>query len=223
MTTKDLSDYVKELGDSAEKAIKEDKKPITKPVVTPAPDSKPAKKTVVKGKDGEVHIVDEPKKAEVSKEIPQDIEIKKEDRIVELLEHFCLRCGHMSYQKAGSQITNKFARPEAWKYLAEICGYYTRVEDTKMIERVNYYRVETTCSLVRKKDDKVVTTVVMAASSDEPWLKGKPVENAYGLATTRAESRAVRSHLGIYMSCVGLEITPYEEFTDAQEINLEEV
>lgn len=219
MTTKDLSDYVKELGDSAEKAIKEDKKPV----IAHVSEKKPTKKAIVKGKDGEVHIVDEPKKAETLRGAPQHARIKKEDRIVELLEHFCLSCGHMSYQKAGSKITNKFARPEAWKYLAEICGYYTRIEDTKMTERINYYRVEVSCSLVRKKDDKVVTSVVMAASSDEPWLKGKPVENAYGLATTRAESRAVRSHLGVYMSCVGLEITPYEEFTDAQEINLEEV
>lgn len=241
--TKDLSDVVSDLKDAEAKINKE---PAPKklqqqelPDVLTLDDGRKfvkAGKTIVeldtivspKGRaERAAHVakVAEEKAKTTKTENEPKSTMTREDKIVELLTHFCQECGHMTYTKAGQTNSGRYPKPEAWKYLADIAGYYTRVENTKYCGWQNNpcaYRVEATCSLVRKKDDVVVTTVTMCAASDEPFVKNKTVEVAYGLAITRAETRAVRSHLGHYMSCVGLEITPYEELGD-EFMDLEEL
>lgn len=233
--TKDLSDVVSDLKDAEAKINKAPKKGnksdnAPRLVQTELPDvfKTSTGETIVATHSGQfvnMSKVDGKKEKSTETENEPKSTMTREDKIVELLTHFCQKCGHMTYTKAGQTNSGRYPKPEAWKYLADIAGYYTRVENTKYCGWQNNpcaYRVEATCSLVRKKDDVVVTTVTMCAASDEPFVKNKTVEVAYGLAITRAETRAVRSHLGHYMSCVGLEITPYEELGD-EFMDLEEL
>lgn len=212
--TKDLSDIVSDMDDAAKKAVKKiEKEEKLAPEQLELPGF-----AAVKDKKGNVHIVKPDSKRGLPKKKPE--EFSKEEKIAELLERFCLKCGHLIYTKVDGEISHRYPKAEAWKYLADIAGYYTKVESTELHHHPapGEYRVEAVCSLVRKKDDKAVSTVTMCAGSDESFVKAKGINSAFGLAITRAESRAVRSRLGHYMSCVGLEILPFEELTNQSDM-----
>lgn len=70
------------------------------------------------------------KKADKPHQIVEIPKPSKEDRIAELLTNFCVTCGHMDIVDRGNGHVKHYPRPEAWKYLADLCGTYTRVEDT---------------------------------------------------------------------------------------------
>lgn len=104
---------------------------------------------------------------------------------------------------------------EAWLYLAHIKGLIPSVktrsfkmEDDDENEIVG---VEAICELKDAKTNEVVSTSVMVASSDESFLQDKPLYAVYGMAETRAISRAVRNVYGYIAKGAGFESTPASE------------
>lgn len=182
--------------------------------------------------DGTTKVEVEPEKTEQSEKprgkYRHDPTLSNADAVVAQLEKFCLAAGNMDVVTVenSEKIIKRYPRQSAWKYLASLTGTHTCVEDTTFHSNFKgnptEYMVEVVCSLVRDSDGEVLTTVTAAAASDESFVKTKGISAAYGLATTRAESRAVRSVFGEYMACVGLEATPYEELTDLPTFDLEE-
>ena len=224
--TKDLVDAMKDLQSAEVKFNKGEPAPTPAKVVALEPKAEVIPVKPVKTKTGEVKAEPTAKKADGPHKIVEMPKPSKEDRIVELLTNFCVTCGHMDIVDRGNGHVKHYPRPEAWKYLADLCGTYTRVESTHYVGWKNNpceYRVEATVSLVEKKTDKVLTTVTMCAASDEDFVKNNKLSSAYGLAITRAESRAVRSRFGHYMSVIGYQITPFEELDNYLDIDLEDV
>lgn len=239
--TKDLSDVLPDMKAAEEKInageapakAKEEVKKLEQPMLPGVGVD------VIKLPNGKTGVTDGTTKVEVEPEKTEQPEkpkgkyrhdptLSNADAIVAQLEKFCLVAGNMDVVTVenGEKIVKRYPRQSAWKYLASLTGTHTCVEDTTFYSNFKgnptEYMVEVVCSLVRDSDGEVLTTVTAAAASDESFVKAKGISAAYGLATTRAESRAVRSVFGEYMACVGLEVTPYEELTDLPTFDLEE-
>lgn len=186
---------------------------------TTIPGSNPAPVAPIKMPDGSV---------KVKQNKHSDCKTKKckQDRIFDLLSEYCLKGGAMIYTPAGATEARRYPKLEAWKYLAELENCHTRVVSTQYHGWMNNpmeYRIDCVCELVDNGTGEVLSTVTACAASDEAFVKKNGLSAAYGLATSRAEARAVRSRFGHYMALVGTEMTPYEEMGDYQNLNLEEV
>lgn len=100
---------------------------------------------------------------------------------------------------------------EAWLYLAHIKGLIPSVKTHNFKMDDDIACVEATCELKDAKTNEVVSTSVMVASSDESFLQDKPLYAVYGMAETRAISRAVRNVYGYIAKGAGFESTPASE------------
>ena len=117
-----------------------------------------------------------------------------------------------SNTKGGDVVENFYITSSGWQFIAEIFGYNLTVK-TKVAfhdQSVDFFVVESTVILT-DESGKEVSRGTMIADTSEEWLKDKPRYAAYGLAQTRAISRAVRNKLGWFAEYCGFSATPYEE------------
>ena len=98
---------------------------------------------------------------------------------------------------------------EAWQYIMVLKGLNCRctcVEqrfEKKLI-------VSCECSLFNS-EGKTVSSGMMQASSNETWLSDKDEFAVYGMAQTRAISRAVRNKYGYLARACGFQAVPWDE------------
>lgn len=115
-----------------------------------------------------------------------------------------------------------YLKAEAWLYLAMLKGLIPSVETQELMvgDEEGYeedtLRVKATCKLLDKETGRVVSQSDMFASKEEDFLKDKPEYAVYGMAETRAITRAVRNVYGYVVRGIGYESTP------AIEMGLEE-
>ena len=97
---------------------------------------------------------------------------------------------------------------EAWQYIVALKNLFIEtVVDTHRTPEI----VRVTVKATLKEGSSVVSEGVMQASSEEKWLKDKSAYAVYGLAQTRAISRAVRNRFGYLARACGFEAVPFEE------------
>lgn len=99
---------------------------------------------------------------------------------------------------------------EAWQYIMALKKLNARCECTDSRDEKGVLTVTVQC-IITDKDGEVVADGVMQARSDEPWLADKPEFAAYGMAQTRAISRAMRNRYGYLARACGFQSTPIEE------------
>lgn len=108
-----------------------------------------------------------------------------------------------------------YLKAEAWQYLLSQLGLLPSCECISLVhteggnQEFKGVRVEVT--LIRKEDGLALSKSTMVARIEEDWLKDKPEYAVYGLAQTRAISRAARNVFGWVAVDAGFEATPWDE------------
>ena len=108
-----------------------------------------------------------------------------------------------------------YLKAEAWQYLLSMLGLYPSCECLTMMKQEKDgtstfvgVKVEV---ILTKGDGTQVCKSMMVARCEEEWLKDKPEYAVYGLAQTRAISRAARNLYGWVAVQAGFEATPWDE------------
>lgn len=104
---------------------------------------------------------------------------------------------------------------EAWQFIARMKGLTPTVmcvshPATHVSGDAGPFSVKAECSL-RDKDGITISQATMCADNREEFLKDKPDYAVYGMAQTRAISRAVKDIYGYLAKAAGFESTPFEE------------
>lgn len=99
---------------------------------------------------------------------------------------------------------------EAWQYIMVLKNLTARCECVDTRDEKGALIVTAQC-IITDENDNVVADGVMQARSDEPWLSDKPEFAVYGMAQTRAISRALRNRYGYLARACGFQATPVEE------------
>lgn len=110
---------------------------------------------------------------------------------------------------------------DAWQYLCAMKGVtptFESAEETRTIkikERNSYVEksvncVTTICRLIGKNGVEISRST-MVASSDEKFLKDKPLYAVWGMSQTRAMARAIKNVYGYVARAAGFQTTPWEE------------
>lgn len=135
-----------------------------------------------------------------------------EENIVAKFGKFCVANG-MVVSFNGKQ----YLRAEAWQYLLSLLGIYpsceclTLYEKEENSDKQNFVGVKVIVTLIRSKDLAEISKATMTARCEEPFLKDKDDFAVYGMAQTRAISRATRNLYGWIAVAAGYEATPYDE------------
>lgn len=110
-----------------------------------------------------------------------------------------------------------YLKAEAWLYLAKLKGLTPSIDITphRDVSTGKLQYVDAVCRL-RDADGIEISKSAMMASKDEKFLKGLDDYAVYGMAETRAITRAVRNVYGYVAKGAGFESTP------AIEMGLEE-
>lgn len=118
-------------------------------------------------------------------------------------------------QNVGTPYEKWYATNQAWSYLAAL--NHTHVNIKELWEDKDPFDANAVVVYARAElvDDEVdgepLCSTVMCASSNESWLKGKPLSAVYGLAQTRAEERVVKTVFGYQLSLARLQPVGAEE------------
>lgn len=121
---------------------------------------------------------------------------------------------------AGTINNKNYLKAEAWQYLAHLFHVHPVVECTAMVDfnekdpTKNFLGVKCNCALV-DKDGKTVGSGSMTALCSEKFLADKDEFAVYGMAQTRAISRAIRNTYGWVACDAGFEATPWDEMPKA--------
>lgn len=102
-----------------------------------------------------------------------------------------------------------FLKAEAWLYLAKLKGVIPSCSTTERYDRNdNLVSVKAECSLIRESDGVTISRSSMIASKDEDFLTKLDDFAVYGMAQTRAITRAIRDVYGYVARGAGFEATP---------------
>lgn len=101
---------------------------------------------------------------------------------------------------------------EVWQYIMVLKNLTARCECVDTRDEKGVLVVTAQC-IVTDENDNVVADGVMQARSDEQWLSDKPEFAVYGMAQTRAISRALRNRYGYLARACGFQATPVEEIS----------
>ena len=138
--------------------------------------------------------------------------VANEEGIVVKFGKFCVANGMV--MTLGSK---QYLKAEAWQYLASLLGLYpsceclTLYEKEENSDKQKFVGVKVIVTLIRSKDLAEVSKATMTARCEETFLKDKDDFAVYGMAQTRAISRAVRNVYGWIAVAAGYEATPYDE------------
>lgn len=109
----------------------------------------------------------------------------------------------------------QYLKAEAWQYLLGQLGLFPSCDCLSMVhtnkegeQEFKGVKVEVTLT---SKEGLQLCKSMMVARCDEDWLKDKPEYAVYGLAQTRAISRAARNVYGWVAVEAGFEATPWDE------------
>lgn len=110
----------------------------------------------------------------------------------------------------------QYLRAEAWQYLLSQVGLIPSCECITMVHtngqgEQEFKGVKVEVTLMRKEDGTPLSKSMMVARCEEDWLKDKAEYAVYGLAQTRAISRAARNVFGWVAVEAGFEAVPWEE------------
>lgn len=110
----------------------------------------------------------------------------------------------------------QYLRAEAWQFLASQVGFIPSCDCLSMVHKGEdgidkLVGVKVEVSLNDKRTGQTFSRSMMVAMCDEEWLKGKSEYAVYGLAQTRAISRAIRNVYGWVAAQAGFETVPLEE------------
>ena len=101
-----------------------------------------------------------------------------------------------------------YLKAEAWLYLAKLKGLTPSLDVTPHRDSTGKLKwVDAVCHLL-DIDGIEISKSVMMASMDEDYWKGLPDYAVYGMAETRAITRAVRNVYGYVAKGAGYESTP---------------
>ena len=98
---------------------------------------------------------------------------------------------------------------EAWQYIMVLKNLNCRCTCAEQ-RFSNKLVVSCECTLYNS-EGKTVSSGMMQASSEESWLKDKDDFAVFGMAQTRAISRAVRNKYGYLARACGFQATPWDE------------
>lgn len=136
-----------------------------------------------------------------------------EESIVSKFGKFCVANG-MVMTLGGKQ----YLKAEAWQYLLSLLGIYPSCECLTLYEKEDgdsdkqkFVGVKVIVTLIRSKDMAEISKATMTARCEEAFLKDKDDFAVYGMAQTRAISRATRNLYGWIAVAAGYEATPYDE------------
>nr|DAS05681.1 MAG TPA: hypothetical protein [Caudoviricetes sp.] len=101
---------------------------------------------------------------------------------------------------------------EAWQYIMVLKNLTARCEYEDSRDEKGVLTVTVECDIT-DENDNVVSDGVMQARSDEQWLSDKSEFAVYGMAQTRAISRALRNRYGYLARACGFQATPLEEIS----------
>lgn len=172
-----------------------------------------------------IDVVDSTENAQVPVKMKVGSDEKKEqpwiklgdsyDDIVEQTYKFIKSTGSVVILNQGRLDEKTYALAPVWDYIATICGYYVRIESTWAEDNPTNSKeqvIHCRASLMNMENpSEPVTAVESVVETDEEFLKGKPLNVAYGWVQTRAKCRAVQSVLGFLMARVKIQTTPAEE------------
>lgn len=113
---------------------------------------------------------------------------------------------------SGDIVETKYLTCSAWQYLAALFELTYDIYVSTAVKTEDLTVIQCSVDLFDKDDNKV-SHGVMVASSDEKWLSDKPINAVYGLAQTRAISRAIRNKYGWFAEYCGFSATPSEEIS----------
>lgn len=114
----------------------------------------------------------------------------------------------------------QYLKAEAWQFLLSQMGVMASCDCIAMIHREldkpdDFVGVKVEVTLIRISDGMNLGKSMMVARCDEEWLKDKPDYAVYGMAQTRAISRAARNVYGWVAIQAGFEATPWDEMQAA--------
>lgn len=104
-----------------------------------------------------------------------------------------------------------YLKAEAWLYLARLKGVVPACSCTERYEDGQLVSVKATCELLDMETKRMISCSDMMASKSEPFLKDLGDFALYGMAQTRAISRAIRNVFGYVAKGAGFEATPAVE------------
>lgn len=101
-----------------------------------------------------------------------------------------------------------YLKAEGWLYLAMLKGLVPSVETEAYRDMEGGLAVKATCKLFDKETGRLISQSDMYADKSEDFLENLPDYAVYGMAETRAISRAVRNVYGYILKGIGYESTP---------------
>lgn len=136
----------------------------------------------------------------------------KKPTVSEVFNKFVATHPQMAIYKDGKQ----YLKAEAWQYLLGQLGLFPSCDCISMVhtnektgeQEFKGVKVEVTLT---SKEGLQLCKSMMVARTDEDWLKDKPEYAVYGMAQTRAISRAARNVYGWVAVEAGFEATPWDE------------
>lgn len=110
----------------------------------------------------------------------------------------------------------QYLRAEAWQFLLAQVGLIPSCECITLVHRQEdaedkFVGVKVEVSLNDRNTGQTLSRSMMVARANEAWLKDKDEFAVYGLAQTRAISRAARNVYGWVAAQAGFETVPVEE------------
>lgn len=129
---------------------------------------------------------------------------------IEILRDFVNHNG-LFVEKQNGKSKDRFLKAEAWQFIANIKGLIPSATAEGVYDNDgNLVRVIATCKIINKECVELGKSTMIASKSEE-FLKDKPDYATYGMAETRAVTRAIRNIYGYLAVSAGFESVPYEE------------
>lgn len=125
------------------------------------------------------------------------------DKLVSLIKEYATTTGNVVHNNGRNYVTNA-----VWQFIASATGLVPSFECVKEGDAV-----VCTCTLYNRQQVEISKSTMMA-SKDESFLKEKDMFAVFGMAQTRALSRAVRNIYGYLVEQAGFQSTPLEEIIE---------
>lgn len=175
-------------------------------VITEAQDTKP-QQGIPQEHNVEPTLIEKQKQSEANISVKLSSTQQKLRKFIELTNA-------VYAQNPGTPYEKWYATSQAWSYLATLNGAHTRItqihHSADLID-ANAVTVYAEGELVDDATGDVITRGATCASTNEDWLKGKPLSATYGLAQTRLEERLLKNRFGYQLSLAHLEPVGAEE------------
>lgn len=148
--------------------------------------------------------IDSPKPTTQNQPSQKESFMVRHDKLVALVKQYATETHKVVTANGKNYVTHG-----VWQFLASATGLAPEFSWKEKDDGT----VVCECTLY-KRDNLIASSSVMTASKDEEFLKDKPTYAVYGMAQTRALSRAVKNIYGFIVEDAGFCATPLEEIND---------